>query len=65
MSSTYLIGLDFGSESARGVLVDTQSGQVIESLTHAYRHGVMTAVLPSGQLLPRGWALQHAPDYTG
>lgn len=64
MSSTYLIGLDFGSESARGVLVDTQSGQVIESLTHAYRHGVMTAVLPSGQLLPRGWALQHAPDYT-
>lgn len=64
MNGTYLIGLDFGSESARGVLVDAQSGQAIESLTHTYRHGVMTAALPGGQVLPRGWALQHAPDYT-
>ena len=64
MNGAYLIGLDFGSESARGVLLDVQSGQVIDSLTHAYRHGVMTAALPNGQPLPRGWALQHAPDYT-
>ena len=64
MNATYLIGLDFGSESARGVLLDVRSGQVVDSLTHAYRHGVMTATLPSARPLPRGWALQHAPDYS-
>ena len=64
MNNAYLIGLDFGSESARGVLLDAQSGQVIDSFTQVYRHGVMTTALPDGQPLPRGWALQHAPDYT-
>lgn len=64
MSNTYLIGLDFGSESARGVLLDASSGDVVGTLTHAYAHGVMSETLPGGQLLPRAWALQHAPDYT-
>jgi len=64
MSDTYLIGLDFGSESVRGVLVDVQSGAIVDSRTHAYRHAVMSAALPGGQQLPAGWALQHAPDYT-
>lgn len=60
----YLIGLDFGSESARGVLLEAGSGRVVGSLTHAYRHGVMSASLPDGEMLARGWALQVAPDYT-
>ena len=64
MDGGYLIGLDYGSESARGVLVDADSGRVVDSLTHAYRHGVMSASLPSGETLARGWALQVAPDYT-
>lgn len=63
MDSEYLIGLDFGSESARGVLLDVRSGRVSDSLVQAYRHGVMTRALPAGQPLPGGWALQHAPDY--
>jgi L-ribulokinase len=64
MSATYLIGLDYGTGSARGVLIDTATGQQISSYTHAYRHGVMTRSLPDGTRLPQAWALQNAPDYT-
>lgn len=63
MAETFLIGLDYGSESARGVLIDTASGQQIASHTHSYRHGIMTQALPGGAPLARGWALQNAPDY--
>jgi len=63
MSETFIIGLDYGSESARGVLINTASGEQIGSHTHAYRHGIMTQALPGGSPLPRGWALQNAADY--
>ena len=64
MSNGYLIGLDFGSESARGVLLEEGTGRVIGSLTYAYKHCVLTESLPGGEALPKGWALQVAPDYT-
>lgn len=64
MSSRYIIGLDYGTESARGVLIDADTGAQIDSCMHRYRHGVMAQALPGGEALPRGWALQHAPDYT-
>jgi L-ribulokinase len=64
MASGYIIGLDYGSESARGVLVDTTTGLQVASHTHAYRHGIMTQTLPGGQPLARNWALQSAVDYT-
>lgn len=63
MAGSFLIGLDYGSESARGVLIDTATGQQIASHTHGYRHGIMTQQLPGGTALPRGWALQNAADY--
>ena len=63
MKEEYLIGLDYGTESARGVLVDVRTGRVEASHTHFYRHGVMTQALPNGTKLPPEWALQHAPDY--
>ncbi|HEY0121378.1 MAG TPA: ribulokinase [Rhizobium sp.] len=63
MAETFIIGLDYGSESARGVLIDTTSGRQIASHTHAYRHGIMTQTLPGGGALSRGWALQNAADY--
>lgn len=59
----YLIGLDFGSASARGVLVDAGTGQEVASHTEDYRHGTLTTALPDGTPLPRGWALQVAQDY--
>jgi L-ribulokinase len=64
MSDDYLIGLDFGTESARGILIETRSGEAVASHAHAYRHGVMTHSLPDGTKLPPGWALQDAADYT-
>jgi len=63
VAATYLIGLDFGTESARGVLVDSASGEVMESAVHPYRHGVMTRQLEDGTPLAFGWALQDAADY--
>ncbi|MDQ0391532.1 FGGY-family carbohydrate kinase [Labrys monachus] len=60
--STYLIGLDYGTESARGVLIDAASGEQVASHAHPYRHGVMTS-LPDGTRLPPLWALQDADDY--
>jgi L-ribulokinase len=60
----YLIGLDYGTESARGILLDPQTGHIEASHTHRYRHGVMNRALPDGTLLPPAWALQAAPDYT-
>ena len=33
----YLIGLDYGTESARGILLNAQSGVIEASHTRAYR----------------------------
>lgn len=63
MSRSYVIGLDYGSESARGVILDAVTGEQIDSHVHAYRHGILTGALPGGAALPRGWALQNATDY--
>ena len=63
MPETFLIGLDFGSESARGVLIDVRDGRQAAYHVHPYRHGIMTEALPGGRPLPAGFALQDAADY--
>ena len=63
VSGPYAVGLDFGTESARGVLLDLTTGRQAAHHTHAYRHGVMTDVLPGGERLPASYALQDATDY--
>lgn len=63
MPGSVVIGLDFGSESARGVRLDDQSGRLEASETYAYRHGIMTQALADGTVLPPSWALQDADDY--
>ena len=63
MSGSYAIGLDYGTESARGVLIDVATGRQTGHHTHAYRHGVMTRALPGGGPLPASYALQDAADY--
>ena len=62
MSRSFIIGLDYGTESARGVLLDAVTGEQIASHSHSYRHGVMTR-LADGKMLPPLWALQDAADY--
>lgn len=58
----YSIGLDFGTLSARAVLVDVESGAPMpyESI-FCYPHGVITELY--GKSLPKGFALQHPSDY--
>jgi L-ribulokinase len=63
MSETYVIGLDFGSESARGLLIEASSGRQAAYHVHPYRHGIMTEALPGGRRLPACFALQEAADY--
>lgn len=62
-TARYIIGLDYGTESARGVLINADSGFQVAHHVHAYRHGVMTSKLANGNNLPAGWALQDASDY--
>jgi L-ribulokinase len=64
MKTRYALGLDFGTESVRAMLVDTQTGKVAGDAVVKYRHGVITDVLPdSGVRLKSEWALQHPRDY--
>lgn len=59
----YTIGIDFGSLSARGVLVDIADGHIASAAQMVYPHGVMEHQLPNGFKLPPDWALQHPQDY--
>lgn len=62
--STYTIGLDFGTESGRAVLVNVVDGTEVSEHVTPYRHGVIDRTLPStNQPLESEWALQHPSDY--
>ena len=63
MSDRYLIGIDFGTASARGVLVEINSGKQVDYVVSEYQHGVISASLPNGDRLPSGFALHHPADY--
>ncbi len=58
------IGVDFGTESARAVLVDVETGRELAAAVHRYRSGVIDQRLPgSVVVLARDWALQDPDDY--
>ena len=60
----YTVGLDFGTKSARAVLVDLANGKVRASSVYKFKHGVITEKLPqSGVPLDPDWALQDPNDY--
>ncbi len=59
----YTIGLDFGTLSARALVVDIKDGREVACVEHPYRHGVMDTRLPNGRPLPPDFALQHPMDY--
>jgi L-ribulokinase len=63
MTKKYAIGVDYGTESGRAVLVSLEDGQEIVDHVTPYRHGVMDEKLPSGVELGYEWALQHPQDY--
>jgi L-ribulokinase len=63
MRQAFIIGLDFGTASARGVLMDAESGHQRAVEVHAYRHGVISGSLPNGHKIPRDYVLQDPADY--
>src|SRR5436305_13719642 len=61
---TYAIGVDFGTESGRTLLLDLSAGEEISSAVVPYPHGVIDRELPSGgERLPPDWALQDPDDW--
>lgn len=60
----YSLGIDFGTLSARAVLVEVETGKEIASKVHEYSNGVIDEYLPSsGEKLPPDWALQDPRDH--
>ena len=60
----YTIGLDFGTVSARAILIDTADGHLVAEAESPYTHGVVEGTLPDGcTRLPASWALQVPQDY--
>ncbi len=62
--SKYVIGVDFGTESGRTVLVDVADGREISSYVHHYANGVIDEKLPGTDIrLDPDFALQDPNDY--
>jgi L-ribulokinase len=62
----YAIGIDFGTESGRAVVVDAGTGAELASAVHAYANGVIDRRLPAPDddvALGQDWALQDPDDY--
>jgi L-ribulokinase len=62
----YAIGVDFGTETGRAVLVDVEDGREVATAVYPYSHGVIDEVLPipGEQIrLEPDWALQDPQDY--
>jgi len=63
MAKKYALGLDYGTQSGRAVLVEVETGSEAAAAVREYAHGVMDETLPDGTPLPQDWALQPPQDY--
>ncbi|HUC93886.1 MAG TPA: ribulokinase [Paenibacillus sp.] len=64
MEKRYAIGIDYGTESGRALLVNIATGEEVATHVTPYPHGVIDQRLPgSGKKLKNDWALQHPDDY--
>ena len=63
-SERTVIGVDFGTLSARAVVVDAATGTVLGTAVSLFEHGVIDQTLPgTDERLPPDWALQVPRDY--
>lgn len=59
----YVIGLDYGTLSARAVLVSVSGGEVIAESVCQYPHEILHAVPGAKEEVPPDYALQEIDDY--
>lgn len=60
----YSIGLDYGTQSGRAVLVDVSTGDIVAQAVKEYTHGVIDEYLPDSDIkLGHDWVLEHPADY--
>jgi L-ribulokinase len=57
------VGIDYGTESGRAVVVRVRNGEELGSAIVPYPDGVLDERLPGGPLLEPDWALQNPRDY--
>lgn len=63
-SRKYSLGIDFGTESGRALLVDVKTGEEVATFVYKYQDGVLDEYLPDGKTkLGHDWALQNPEDY--
>ncbi len=63
-NSPLVVGVDFGTLSARAVVVRASDGAELGTGLAEYRHGSIERTLPfSGRALPPDWALQDPADW--
>lgn len=64
MSRKFALGIDFGTESGRALLVDVNTGEEAADCVHAYADGVIDEALPGGgPALEADWALQNPNNW--
>ena len=59
----YSIGIDYGTLSARALLVNLEDGRECATAVYEFPHAVMSETFLDGTPLPADFALQHPADY--
>ncbi len=59
----FTLGIDYGTESGRAVVVRVRDGKLLSSSVVPYPDGVIDERLPGGPKLEPDWALQNPLDY--
>jgi len=59
----FALGIDYGTESGRVVVVRVRDGEEVASAIVPYVDGVIDERLPGGRELEPDWALQNPRDY--
>ena len=59
----FALGIDYGTESGRAVVIRVRNGEELGSAVIPYPDGVIDDKLPGGPKLEPDWALQNPRDY--